>query len=171
MARKSQPGAVVETPLPEAPAPPVFKRDLESIFRLLVFSMGEGPAKALWRSIAAKPGPKENQEKAARQAEIARLIEATGNKRPNERHKIISTLADIMTEKKLGKRSIRNETAYSKALEANKKRLRRLWSDHQAQKQRLLAAALLAPDRPKLGGLYDLGAAALAEKKDKIPLV
>jgi hypothetical protein len=127
--------------------------------------MGEGPAKALWRSIAAKPGPHKNPEKAARQAEIAEIIEAVGNKHPHERHKLFSTAADIMTEKKLGKRSIRNKTAYSKALEATEKRLRRYWRDHQAQKIRLLAAALLAPDRPKLGGLYDLGAAAPAAKK------
>jgi hypothetical protein len=163
MARKSQPGAVVETP------PPPLEALARDVYALLVGAMGDAKAKALWRSIAAKPGPHKNPEKVARQAEIAEIIEAVGNKRPNERHKIISTFADIATERKLGKRNIRNETAYSKGLEANKKRIQRIWNDHQARRNRLFAAALLAPDRPKLGGLYDLGAAALATKKDKNP--
>jgi hypothetical protein len=142
------------------------------VFALLVRDMGAAKAKALWRSIAAKPGPHKNPEKAALQAEYAKAIEEHKNNHPNEQHKIIPTLAKIMTEQKLGKRSIRNETAYSKALEANEKRLRRIWNDHQAQNLRLLAALLMGPDQPKRGGLYGLDAAALAElaeKKDTNP--
>jgi len=142
------------------------------VFALLVRDMGAAKAKALWRSIAAKPGPHKNPEKAALQAELAKMIEDARNKHPNDRHKIIPILAKSRTEEKLGKRSIRNETAYSKALEANEKRLRRYWREHQAQNLRLLAALLMGPDQPKRGGLYGLDAAALAalpEKRDKNP--
>lgn len=163
MARKRQPEAVVETP------PRALEAVARDVFALLVRDMGAAKAKALWRSIAAKPGPHKNPEKAAQQAKDAKVIEKTRNDHPDDHHKIIPMFADFLTERKLGKRSIRNETAYSKALEANKKRLRRLWSDHQAQNLRLLAALLMGPDQPKRGGLYGLDAAALSEKKGQKP--
>ena len=163
MAPKRQPEAVVETP------PRTLEALARDVFALLVRDMGAAKAKALWRSIAAKPGPDEDPEKAARQEKHAQVIEQTRNMHPDDHRKIIPMYADYLTEKELGKRSIRNETAYSKALEANEKRLRRYWREHQAQNLRLLAALLMAPDQPKLSGLYDLGAAALAEKKDKNP--
>ena len=166
MAPKRQPEAVVETP------PHALEALARDVFALLVRDMGAAKAKALWRSIAAKPGPQKNPEKAAEQAKDAQVIEQTRNMHPDDHRKIIPMYADFLTEKELGKRSIRNETAYSKALEANEKRLRRIWNDHQAQNLRLLAALLMAPDQPKLGGLYGLDAAALAElaeKKDRNP--
>ena len=169
MAPKRQPEAVVETP------PRTLEALARDVFALLVRDMGAAKAKALWRSIAAKPGPDEDPEKAARQAKLAKAIEEQKNKHPDESHKIIPMFADIMTEMELGKRSIRNKTAYSKALEANEKRLRRLMEKRKAElaaKNKALAAALLAPDQPKLDGLYGLGAAALAElaeKKDRNP--
>jgi hypothetical protein len=163
MAPKRQPEAVVETP------PRALEALARDVFALLVRDMGATKAKALWRSVAAKPGPHKNLEKAALQAKFAQVIEKTRNKHPDDHRKIIPMFADFLTEEKLGKRGIRNETAYSKALEANEKRLRRYWREHQAQNLRLLAALLMAPDQPKLSGLYDLGAAALAEKKDKNP--
>jgi hypothetical protein len=171
MAPKRQPEAVVETP------PRALEAVARDVFALLVRDMGAAKAKALWRSIAAKPGPHKNPEKAALQAEYAKAIEEHKNNYPNEQHKIIPTLAKIMTEEKHGKRSIRNKTAYSKALEANEKRLRRWMEKRKAElaaKNKALAAAL---DRylPKRGGLYGLDAAALAElaelaeKKDTNP--
>ena len=166
MAPKGQPEAVVETP------PRTLEALARDVFALLVRDMGAAKAKALWRSIAAKPGPDEDPEKAARQAKLAKVIEEHKNNHPNEQHKIIPTLAEIMTEMELGKRSIRNKTAYSKALEANEKRLRRLMEKRKAglaAKNKTLAAALLAPDQPKRGGLYGLDAAALSEKKGQKP--
>jgi hypothetical protein len=163
MARKRQPEAVVETP------PRALEALARDVFALLVRDMGAAKAKALWRSIAAKPGPHKNPEKAAQQAKDAKVIEEVGNIHPDKRHKIIPMFADFLTEQKLGKRSIRNKTAYSKALEANEKRLRRIWNDHQAQNLRLLATLLMGPDQPKRGGLYGLDAAALSEKKGQKP--
>jgi hypothetical protein len=169
MAPKRQPEAVVETP------PRTLEALARDVFALLVRDMGAAKAKALWRSIAAKPGPDEDPEKAARQEKDAQVIEQTRNMHPDDHRKIIPMYADYLTEKELGKRSIRNETAYSKALEANEKRLRRWMEKRKAElaaKNKALAAALLAPDQPKLDGLYGLGAAALAElaeKKDRNP--
>jgi hypothetical protein len=168
MARKRQPEAVVETP------PRALEAVARDVFALLVRDLGAAKAKALWRSIAAKPGPHKNPEKAAQQAKDVEVIEKTRNDHPDDHHKIIPMFANYLTEMELGKRSIRNETAYSKALEANEKRLRRLMEKRKAElaaKNKALAAAL---DRylPKRGGLYGLDAAALAElaeKKDTNP--
>jgi hypothetical protein len=168
MARKRQPEALVETP------PRALEAVARDVFALLVRDLGAAKAKALWRSIAAKPGPHKNPEKAAQQAKDVEVIEKTRNDHPDDHHKIIPMFANYLTEMELGKRSIRNETAYSKALEANEKRLRRLMEKRKAElaaKNKALAAAL---DRylPKRGGLYGLDAAALAElaeKKDTNP--
>ena len=166
MARKRQPEAVVETP------PPPLEALARDVYALLVGAMGDAKAKALWRSIAAKPGRPQGSTKPARNAKIAQVIEVVGKKRPNERHKIIPEFADLLTEIEFGKRSIRNATQYDARVKAEERSIRRLMNERKAElaaRNKALAAALIAPDRPKLGGLYDLGAAALAEKKDKNP--
>lgn len=145
------------------------------VFALLVRDMGAAKAKALWRSIAAKPGRHLGSTNPARDAEIARTVEKVENKHPNERHKIIPQFADFLTEIEIGKRSISNATQYDARVKAEEKSIRRLMNKRKAElaaKNKALAAALLVPDQPKRGGLYGLDAAALAElaeKKDTNP--
>lgn len=162
----ARPEAVVATP------PPALEALARDVYALLVRDMGDAKAKALWRFIAAKPGRHRGSTNPARNAKIVQVIEVVGKKRPNERHKIIPEFADFLTEIEFGKRSIRNATQYDARVKAEEKSIRRFMNERKAElaaRNKALAAALLAPDRPKLGGLYDLGAAALAEKKDKIP--
>ncbi len=145
------------------------------VFALLVRDMGAAKAKALWRSIAAKPGRHQGSTNPARDAKNVRMIEEVRNIHPDKHHKIITESAHFLTEKEFGKRSITNATQYDARVKAEEKRIRRSMEKRKAElaaKNKALAAALLVPDQPKRGGLYGLDAAALAElaeKKDTNP--